>query len=64
MITFDSNNLEDGVEYFCVHNGVVYYLTARIAEGMEDFFVFYLEDCHGNSTEMFSAYECSLIYSL
>lgn len=65
MITFDSNNLEDGVEYFCVHKGIVYYLTARfLYDHVEDLASFCYEDIDGNSEEMFDAYECSLIYHL
>ena len=63
MNVFTVEQLEDGVEYFCVYGGVVYYLTARFEDEAE-LAVFYLEDIHGGSDEMFSAFECSLIYSL
>ena len=63
MNIFTDEQLEDGVEYFCVHKGIVYYLTARI-DDITNLSIFFLEDMHGNRTEMFNASECSLIYLL
>ena len=63
MLVFKDSELEDGVEYFCVYGGVVYYLTARFGDKTE-LDVFYLEGIHGGSDEMFPAFECSLIYRL
>lgn len=63
MNIFTVEQLEDGVEYFCVYGGIVYYLTARF-DNETKLDVFYLEDIHGGSDEMFPAFECSLIYLL
>ena len=65
MILFKDEYLEDGAEYFCVKDGIVYHLTARDT-GISGtvFFTLFLEDVHGNSVEMFHAHECSLIYKL
>ena len=63
MKTFNDRDLVDGVEYFCVHKGIVHYLTARLTLG-SDFYTFFYEDVHGDSEELFHAYECDLIYQL
>lgn len=63
MNIFTVEQLEDGVEYFCVHKGIVYYLTARI-DDITNLSIFFLEDIHGGIDEMFPAFECSLIYLL
>ena len=63
MNTFNCKELEDGVNYFCVYQGAVHYLTARLTLD-DDFYTFFYEDVHGGSEEKFFAYECDLIYQL
>lgn len=64
MKVFGSAELEDGSDYFCVHKGIVYYLTVRLAEDMKDFFIFFYEDIHGGIEGRFDAWECDLTYKL
>lgn len=63
MKTFIDVELADGVKYFCVHKGIVHYLTARLTSGPY-FYTFFYEDVHGDIVEFFDAYECDLIYQV
>lgn len=63
MKTFLNEDLVDGVDYFCVHKGIVHYLTARLTLD-PDLYTFFYEDTHGGSEEFFHAYECDLIYQM